>query len=292
MKHTLKITLVLITVFFIAQVVGLAVTSKYIDFPKTEETGNVTWKPLLEVGEEEVFTRPEMPEKSAFFYIVAVILAGTLLFFLIMRWRKPGLIKFWYFIAIAVCLTIAFNAFINSIIAILLGLFLAGYKVLRPAVLVHNFTEIFVYGGLAAIFVPLLNVFWVSMLLIAISVYDMIAVWKTKHMVRLAKLSMKSKIFAGFLIPYGLPKKTKKKRKGKLKAIKTAVLGGGDVAFPLLFAGVVMKSIGFYKTLVIPVCVTLALFFLFWKGKKERFYPAMPFVSIGCFVGYFIALLL
>lgn len=293
MKHTLKITIILITVFFISQIVGLAITNKYIDYPKTAETGNLTWRPLLEVGEEEVFVRPEMRERNVFIYIVAVILIGTLLFFLIIRWRKPVLIRFWYFIAIAVCLTIAFNAFTNSIVAIALGVFFAGYKVLRPAVLVHNFTEVFVYGGLAAIFVPLLNVFWVSMLIIAISIYDIIAVWKTKHMIRLAKISMKSRIFAGFLIPYKLPKrKIRKVKRKKLKRVKTALLGGGDIAFPLIFAGVVMKTIGFYKVLVIPICVTAVLFFLFWKGKKERFYPAMPFVSIGCFVGLLIALLL
>lgn len=291
MKHALKITIILIAVFFISQVVGLAITSKYIDYPKTSETGNLTWKPLLEVGGEEIFTRPEMPETSAFIYILTIIIIGTLLFFLLMRWRKPFLVRFWYLIAIAICLTIAFNAFTGStIVAIILGVFFAGYRMLRPAVIIHNFTELFVYGGLVAIFVPMLNVFWVSMLLIAISVYDMIAVWKTRHMIKLAKLSMKSKIFSGFLIPYKMPKGIRKGK--KLKGVKTALLGGGDVAFPLLFAGVVMKNIGFCETLIIPVCVTIALFLLFLKGKKDKFYPAMPFVSIGCFVGYLITLLL
>jgi len=84
------------------------------------------------------------------------------------------------------------------------------------------------------------------------------------------------------------------------RMVKTAILGGGDIGFPLLFAGVVMKGlilengvfIGFLKTLIIPVVVSIALFLLFVKGKKDKFYPAMPILSAGCFVGYLIVWLI
>ena len=82
--------------------------------------------------------------------------------------------------------------------------------------------------------------------------------------------------------------------------MKTAILGGGDIGFPLLFAGVVMKGlmldnslmVGFLKTLIIPVVVSIALFLLFVKGQKDKFYPAMPVLSAGCFIGYGILLLI
>jgi len=38
----------------------------------------------------------------------------------------------------------------------------------------NNFTEIFIYGAMGAIFVPILNLFSVSLLLIFISIYDFI----------------------------------------------------------------------------------------------------------------------
>ena len=131
-------------------------------------------------------------------------------------------------------------------------------------VFVHNLTEVFIYGALAAIFVPIMNLFSAVILLIGISIYDFIAVRKTKHMIKLAKAQSKARVFAGLVIPYKLPGKVKKipKKKLKLTKIKTAILGGGDMGFPLLFAAVVMKETGFFKTLIIPVVVSIALFIL------------------------------
>jgi presenilin-like A22 family membrane protease len=168
-----------------------------------------------------------------------------------------------------------------------------------------HFSQVFVYGGLAAIFVPWLNVFSGVMLLIIISVYDMIAVWQSKHMVKLAEFTTESKVFAGLAVPYDkasgkishvVSSNLVAKKKGK---VRNAILGGGDIGFPLLFAGAVMQSImiqnvfwiGFLKSLIIPVFSTIALGFLFFKGQKNKFYPAMPFISIGCFVGYGVLLL-
>ena len=110
----------------------------------------------------------------------------------------------------------------------------------------------------------------------------MIAVWKTKHMIKLAKFQTKLKLFAGLLIPY---------KSGR--EIKTAILGGGDIGFPLLFAAAVLKDPGIgIKALIIPLTTGLMLAALFFFGQKNKFYPAMPFLTIGCFLGYFIVLAL
>ena len=128
-------------------------------------------------------------------------------------------------------------------------------------------------------------------------------------MITLAKAQSENKMFAGLLIPY---KKSQKaiKTKMELKLPKhievketetsSAILGGGDIAFPLLFAGSVMtfliesglsQEIAFFKSLIIPLFSSLALFLLFIKSQKGKFYPAMPFISVGCFIGYGIILL-
>ncbi len=69
---------------------------------------------------------------------------------------------------------------------------------------------------------------------------------------------------------------------------KEAILGGGDIGFPLIFTGVAMKTLG-GKALVIPVFVSLALLLLLVKSEKKKFYPAMPILTLGCFIGYGIA---
>ncbi|GAG21233.1 unnamed protein product, partial [marine sediment metagenome] len=117
----------------------------------------------------------------------------------------------------------------------------------------------------------------ISILLVIIAIYDAIAVWKTKHMIKLAKFQSKLKVFAGLLIPYG-------KR-------RAAILGGGDIGFPLLFAAVALRTLG-ARALVIPVVVGVSLLLLLIYGDKNKFYPAMPYLGAGCFIGYGLSLLL
>jgi len=297
MKHTLSITFLLVSIFLITQVIGLSITNEYIDHQTTIETKKVTFEDLPYNLE-----RPEIEESTSYIWMIAAILIGTVLMLILMKFRKMGLWKLWFFIAVFSTMAIAFSAFIPQTIAAILALILALMKIYKPTTLIQNLTEIFIYGGLAAIFVPVINIFAAFMLLILISIYDIIAVRHTKHMVKLAKFQTKSKIFAGLLIPYGR-KKGKAKEKGiieKKGVGKIAVLGGGDIGLPLIFAGVVMKDlmlsnpeiIGFLKTLIIPLFVSIALLYLLTSAKKDKFYPAMPYLTAGCFIGYFVVLLL
>ena len=292
MKHTLKVTLILVAIFIIAQVVGLGVTSQYIDVVRDDVTGevvNVTYE-ALPIGME----RPEVEESSSFIFILIAVLVGTGIVLLLVKFRGYRLWKFWFFFAVALCLTVAFAAFVHQIIAGIVAIALALWKTWRPNVYIHNLTEVFIYGGLAAIFVPIMNVWAAVAMLVLISIYDMIAVWKSKHMVKMAKFQTQSKVFAGLSIPYTLrapaPKRAAKKMSTAVKAkkveVKSAILGGGDIGFPLLFAGVLMKTYGFLHVLIVPAVTTIALFLLLYYAKKDRFYPAMPFISIGCFVGW------
>ena len=67
--------------------------------------------------------------------------------------------------------------------------------------------------------------------------------------------------------------------------VRTAILGGGDIGFALLFAGVIMKEMGLWQSLVIPFFALGGLAFLLWYADEKKFYPAMPFIGAGCFVG-------
>ena len=300
MKHNLKIILILVSIFFMSQTIGLLVVNQYLDHKTLEETGEITFETLPYDIE-----RPPIEENISFWYIMSAILLGTILLLIIIKFRKIKIWKTWYFISVLITLAVAFSAFINQIIAIILAAVGGYFKIFNPKVWIHNLTELFIYGGLAAIFVPIMNLFSAIMLLLLISVYDMYAVWKSKHMVKLAEFTTESKVFAGLSIPYNkvsgkIQKKQSKKLKSKKSKVKNAILGGGDIGFPLLFAGVVMKSlmqenhivIGFLKALIIPLTTTIALYLLFIKGDKNKFYPAMPFLTAGCLVGYGILLLI
>jgi len=301
MKHTIKVTVALVLFFFMAQFIGLLVINHYIDHKKTVETKTVAWHPLPYNLE-----RPKLENQSlSFIYITIAVLIGTGLVLLLVRLNKPVIWRVWFFATVWLTLSIALAAFINNFVALSIAFTLSLLKVYRPNIIIQNLSEIFIYGGLASIFVPIINVFAAFMLLIVISIYDFIAVFKTKHMIKLAKFQSNSRVFAGLLIPYekgniSIENTSISESKTRQKKSKIAVLGGGDIGFTLIFAGVIMKELmlqetpiaGFLKTLIIPFCVSIALLILLIKGKQNKFYPAMPVLSIGCFVGYLVVLLI
>ena len=304
MKHSLAITLILVGVFFVSQLVGLAVIGQYVaQRTVNETTGEVN---ITYAGLPLDMQRPEIEANQSYIFILGAVLIGTILVLLLIKFKGFKLWKMWFFLSVALCLTISFYAFtrklfpdtvptfIPSGVALVLAVTLATLKIYKPNFIIHNASEVFIYGGLAAIFVPIMNLFAIVILLILISVYDMIAVWQSKHMVKMAQFQTESKVFAGLSIPYEIPKKQEKTEGKNLKTVqvKSAILGGGDIGFPLLFAGVLMKTAGYLKVLVVPIAVSVALFLLLYFAKKDRFYPAMPFITAGCFVGYGILMLL
>ncbi len=225
--------------------------------------------------------RPDLDEQTSFASIFLFILIATVLALLLLKFELFTIWKLWFLLSVFFTLLVSFAVFVSEYVAIFLAIAFALWRVFKPNVYVHNFTEIFIYGALAAIFVPLLTVFSVAILLVLISIYDYIAVRKTKHMVTLAKSQGKAKVFAGLLVPY---KKS------------VAILGGGDMGFPLLFAAVAMVQYDLglldWRTYLIPFFAGMMLFALFTKGDKKKFYPAMPYLTLGCFLGLGLLLLL
>ncbi|MBN1503014.1 hypothetical protein JW930_05710 [Candidatus Woesearchaeota archaeon] len=307
MKHDSKITIYLLLLFLTAQIIGLFIlnNSIVVEQKVDEATGEIT----TVTNYTEIFTgRPDTEGSASLIYILSAIFVGTFIVLLLIKYRLYRFWKGWFFIAVGITLAISFDVFFREIIAICLGFFLAYLKVFRPNIYTHNITEIFLYSGIAVMLVPNFTVLWMTVLLVAISIYDAIAVWKSKHMISMAQFQARSKMFAGILIPYEKPPKAEKADikieipvNIKEKKVRSAILGGGDIAFPLLFAGTVMaemigrgvvKNIAFFKTLVIPCTAGIALFLLLCMSKKDRFYPAMPFITMGCLVGYGILLLI
>lgn len=292
MKHPITPAVSIIVLFLVAQVLGLITLSAYM---QKDALGKTSFREVM-IGDVEL-ERPETSGSETVILIGVAVLLGTLLMFFLMWLNWPWIWKTWFTLAVTGCLTIALAGFIPSVQAFWIALALAIWRTLRPNIIIHNLTEIFLYGGLAVLFVPLLTISSASVLLILISIYDAYAVWKSQHMVTLAKFQTKAQIFAGMMVPYDgrMPKLEKKNLQAKvttkqMKSVpkqmkaKVAILGGGDVGFPLIFAGTLLGDYG-ATTLVIPVCTTIALSYLMFFGKKDRFYPAMPYLSVGCFVG-------
>ncbi|MBI4151780.1 hypothetical protein HY496_02315 [Candidatus Woesearchaeota archaeon] len=292
MKHSFKVILVLLLLFILIQYVGIAVLQKYVNEPLSEEQGEVVFEELP-FGE-----RPPLDEETSYVTMLLAVLLGTGLAFLLMRFRLALLWKVWFFVALLMTILTSLGAFLPFWLAFSLSFVSTLWRILKPNIFVHTLTELLVYPGLAVIFVPLFSLSSISILLVLIAFYDAYAVWKSKHMITLAKSQAKAKIFAGLLVPYavntGRMLTTPRKSIGgkRVSAFRTAVLGGGDVAFPLLFTGVIFKEFGLWQSLLIPLFAATTLGILFWNAEDQKFYPAMPFLAVGCFVGLGVVMLL
>ena len=330
MKHNWIVTSMLIAFFILAQVTGLWLINREANLGFDSKTNST----IVTFSDTAVGARPDTTGSSSLIYVLIAIAIGTGLVLVIVKFGRTNLWRIWFFLAVWMALSVSLGAlitgkiFIAYDIAIALALILASWKLLRPNIIIHNLTEILMYAGIGLIIVPLFDVKWAVILLIIISVYDMYAVWKSKHMVKMAQFQSQSNVFAGLMIPYNQKNNkiklstmmvnensTPKPKGPKIRAGKTstknAILGGGDIAFPLIFIGSVMnglilkfhsaypqlalntiKAVAFLQSSIIIVTATIALLLLFIFAKKGKFYPAMPFLTAGCLVGWVITLLL
>lgn len=300
MKYDWEITLILTGLFLVSQVLGLGILYGDLDVISTPDGPQVVHPPTA-IGE-----RPDVDTESgeSVLFILSGVFLGTILLLLIIRFGQINAWKLLFFIAVITTITISLGVFLPALWALLIAAILTFLKIFRSNIVVHNVTEIFIYAGIAVLFVPLFNLFWITILLLAISAYDAFAVWQSKHMIKLAQFQTGSRLFAGFFVSRkekakGAKAKITKKVKGAVKRGKMekvrareAILGGGDIAFPLIFAGVVMESLAiggklnaFLLTLAIPVVLTLVLLGLLIKGEQGKFYPAMPFLTAACLIG-------
>jgi len=289
MKYDYRTMLTLVLLFFLTQLVGLAILYKDISI-KIGLTGE---KEIVH-SETVLGPRPEITGWETFVWIMSGVAISTGLILIIVWLKKVVFWKALFFISIFLTISLALGVFMPTEYAFVLAFILAALKLYKPNLFIHNIAQVLMYSGIAILLVPLFDITWIIAVLMVISIYDIYAVFKSKHMVKMALFQTKSKLFAGITIPL----KKAKKVKGRKIKIREAIIGGGDVAFPLLFAGVVMESlmrsatismgVAFLKVLIIPILVSLTLLFLLIKGKEGKFYPGMPFITTGCLISYAI----
>lgn len=281
--------------FLITQFIGLFVVNHYSN-PDN---------PLPYGMESPAINNQSDYYQSFFPSIVVAFIFAIILFVLITRFKLAIVMRLWFFLVVMIALGISLTSVLPKgefipIIALIFVFPLAILKTFKQNLLVHNLTELFIYPGIAAVFVPLLNIWTMVFFLILISLYDMWAVWRSGIMQKMAKFQMNElKVFGGFLVPYISRKQREKLRKVPKSELKTkkvkaqvAILGGGDIIFPIIAAGVMLKTFGVTGAIFTIFGALLGLGYLLFAAKKKKFYPAMPFISIGIFLGMLISWIL
>jgi presenilin-like A22 family membrane protease len=303
--------------FILTQFIGIYVVNYYSSVKVIDGSPTDVESPNLPFGLQTPDLKETNEFNQAFVSILFAFAVAISLLLLLSKFNAAFFLKLWFFLVVVISLGISFNAFLFDliysnanflllessflwIIPLSLALALAFIKIYKKGFLIHNTTELFIYPGIAAVFVPILNIYTISLLLIIISVYDIWAVWHSGIMQKMAKYQIeKLNMFSGFFVPYiskkvkhGLKKMKKSELKKKKIRVNLAILGGGDVIFPIIAAGVMLKTLGIMSSVFVIIGAALGLSYLLFFSEKKKFYPAMPFISAGIFAGIILSYLL
>ena len=183
MKYSSKTLIIILGLFLIAQFVGLSINNYY--FSSELPYG-------LQPPQVDVSVSP--------WFFVSMLIIVSLIFLGLRKLKFELLMKIWFFLAFVITASITLSAFIASWIAVILATMLIVLRMKEKDLFIHNLTEILVYGGVVAIFAPILNLWATIILLVLIAVYDFVAVNITKHMVAMAKMQDDLGIFSGLIV--------------------------------------------------------------------------------------------
>jgi presenilin-like A22 family membrane protease len=244
------------------------------------------------------FQKIELPPISSLEFIFYFFLA-TLFSFLIFRFLRERIIKGKIYKILFLSVSffsslIFFESFLPEPIPLLLVSLLILWWIKNPIVLNQDLLIIFSLAGIGASLGLALRPEAMILILIILSIYDFIAVYKTKHMVKIAKDMIETGTILGLVFPFetaGFLKSTKEIKPGEGKFL---ILGGGDVALPLIFSVSLLKF-GILKSFVVALFSLLGLFvnFLFFLTQKERkAIPALPLISLFSIIGYLLTLII
>ena len=182
-KHSLKITLILMTMFIVTQLIGLFVMNHYLS-PDNEIPYGFEQQPIETVAFDIGFL----------ISLVLSFVVAISLFLLLMKVKSPIFIRLWFFIVAALAIGITFNVILSkyilsgsTLLSALIGCLISYLRIYRRNILAHNIGELLIYPGIAAIFVGIISLPVIILLLVIISAYDAWAVWHSGFMQKMVK---------------------------------------------------------------------------------------------------------
>jgi presenilin-like A22 family membrane protease len=180
----------------------------------------------------------------------------------------------------------------SKFIALLSIVFLIFAWLKTKSILIHNLLLILGMAGIGSAMGLRIEPLTGVIILIIFSFYDYIAVYETKHMVKMAKEMTEQ----GAVLALIIPQKTSG-FKASLKEVRPGgeflVLGGGDITFPLLFSVSLIPS-GIINSIIVAIFSLFGLLssFLIFITRKERHpIPALPPIALFSIIGFLITLI-
>ena len=182
--------------------------------------------------------------------------------------------------------------FLSTFVAPLYALFIAGLVValryIFPYVIAHNGAIILGIAGIGAGLGAATS--WRTALVVLgmLAVYDIIAVYGTKHMVTMFKGLLSQGVIFALIIPEH-PRLLLKRLKEVGPGEGFFFLGTGDLALPAFFvASAARESIALAVGAAIGSMVGLFFTDLLFQWGRKRPMPALPPIAAGTIAGFFV----
>jgi len=233
--------------------------------------------------------------ESIFGFLIAFLIATGFLIVLIKFVKGGWLFKIMLASLIFLGSEMVFSTFLPQWIGITLALIVVGLRFLWPTIVFQNFSMTMAVAGIGASIGLLLPVEAVIVILVLLSIYDYIAVFKTGHMVKLFKSLFSRHVPLSLVVP------------GNLKDFKLNVddafigpgqgsvrrymmLGTGDIAFPIIFAVSATRQSLFAGVSVLfgAFFGIVAVYLILLKCKKGAI-PALPRIAACTLAAFFLS---
>lgn len=235
----------------------------------------------------------EMP-KTPLWQILLSFAVGTAIIILALKFvKRPVFFHGIFSLALFLGWQTILGTYLPLIPSLIIAVMILIGRYAYPKVWVQNCVLL---GGISGLAVGLgLTLRWqtVIILLTLIAIYDIIAVYKTKHMVKMAKGLIRHRVFPALIVPgrsRGLGCEIKEVRTGK----EFMFLGSGDFAFPWLLC-VSALPLGLGPAFVCALGGFLGIilsFLLFNLQKEKKPIPAMPPIFLLSVLGFLIGYLI
>lgn len=231
-------------------------------------------------------------EISLWYFVVAFFILTLLLIFLLKIMKGAFIFDFLFTLAMASGIFIVAGQFFPLMLSAFIT---AGFIILNAFLAKVYFHNIIITLGIAGIAANLgLSVSITSALIILalLSLYDIIAVYKTKHMVTLFTRLVERGVILSLIVPFQA-----KDLNHTIKGIKPGdnfmFLGTGDLAFPALFA-VAALSENIISSIMISIGALIGIFIiqvLYSLQKEKKAMPALPPIALFSLLGYLFSYL-
>jgi len=260
-------------------------------------------QPFESVG-LDVFDNPNDPTNLLVFFIT--MLSVTIIILLIAKFWKKQFIQVIILGSIAYTSAFVFYPLLAFVVAsdlaLLISVIAAAVMVVAlikyPEWYIIDLTGIIVGVGAIGMFGISLGIFLVIVLLIGLSIYDAISVYKTKHMIDLADAVMELKLPVMLVVPkvrtYSLLKETKgiKEKLEDKEEREAFFLGLGDIVMPGILVVAAFQNItdnGLLIALSVMVGTLIGFAVLMTVVIKGKPQAGLPYLCSGAILGYVVS---